>query len=87
MNVGVMMVGENGACGGGVWRDVLDFLVGFDWEIVCDFYWCLIGILFDYLYLFYGLYWWILVCLVGGTSGFEVVSITLFTWCFVMVCG
>ena len=47
----------------------------------------LVGILFDYLYLFYGLYWLVLVCSVGGLSGFGVVSIALFTWCFVMVCG
>ena len=39
----------------------------------------LVGILFDYLYLFYGLYWWVLVGLVGGLSEFGVVNIALFT--------
>ena len=33
------------------------------------FRWCRGGILFDYLYLFYGLSWWILVCLVDGAMG------------------
>lgn len=58
-------------------------LVGFDggtvvWErcllLVFLFDFCLI----IYIY-FYGLYGWI--------RGFRVVSIALFTWCFVVVCG
>lgn len=69
-------------------------VVGFGWFWLGNycfgngvFYWCRVGVLFDYLYLFYSLYWWILVCFVGWWSGFRVVSIALFTWCFVMVCG
>ena len=46
-----------------------------------------VSILFDYLYLFCSLDWWVLVCFMGGLSGFGVVSIALFTWCFVVVCG
>lgn len=49
--------------------------------------WYFVSILFDYLYLFCSLDWWVLVCLVGGLSGFGVVGIALFTWCFVVVCG
>lgn len=47
----------------------------------------LLVFLFDYLYLFYGLSWWISVCLVGGKWEFSVVDIALFTGCFVVVCG
>ena len=46
-----------------------------------------VGILFDCLYLFYGLYWWVSACFMGGLSGFGVVDIALFTWCFVVMCG
>ena len=75
--------------GGWRWWD----FVGFWWVLGC--FWLgnycswsgvLVGILFDYLYLFYGLYWWASVCSVGGLSGFGVVSIALFIWCFVVVC-
>ena len=67
--------------------DLVGFWLVFSWEIVVQRAVFLVGILFDYLYLFYGLYWLVLVCSVGGLSGFGVVSIALFTWCFVMVCG
>lgn len=46
-----------------------------------------VGILFDYLYLFYGLYLWVSACFMGGLSEFGVVDIALFTWCFVVMCG
>lgn len=73
-------------------------MVGFSWFLVGFWLgnccsgsgvscWYFVGILFDYLYLFYGLYWWALVCLVGGKCRFGVVDIALFTWYFVVVCG
>lgn len=49
--------------------------------------WYFVSILFDYLYLFCSLDWWVLVGSVGGQCEFGVVSIALFTWCFVVVCG
>lgn len=47
----------------------------------------LVGILFDCLYLFCSLYWWVSACFMGGLSGFSVVDIALFTGCFVVACG
>ena len=70
------------------------FLVGFGMFLVRKLLlmeWCscwyFVSILFDYLYLFCSLDWWVLVGSVGGQCEFGVVDIALFTWCFVVVCG
>ena len=72
---------------GGIWL-VFGVILGCFWlGNYCSWSGVLVGILFDYLYLFCSLDWWVLVCSVGGLSGLGVVSIVLFTWCFVVVCG
>lgn len=65
-------------------------MVGFGGGIVV-WEWCLLLVFcLIFVRLFIFILWSILValvCLVGGTSEFMVVSIALFTWCFVVVCG
>ena len=89
------MVGEMGRVEAVIWGQEI---LGFGWVLVCFwlenccsgsgvFVGVLVGVLFDYLYLLCGLYWWVSVYSVGGLSGFGGVDIALFTWCFVVVCG
>lgn len=80
---GETMVGRGGGVGRGVWWD----LVGFDGGIVVWGVVSFVGVLFDFCLI---IYIYFMACMgefVGGISGFRVVSIALFTWCFVMVCG
>lgn len=50
-----------GVGGGGVWLVFGVILVCFWLGNRCLGSGVIVGILFDYLYLFYGLYWWVLV--------------------------
>lgn len=55
----------------------------FDWGIVV---WGVVSLLVFCLII----YIYFMACIggfVGGIGGFRVVSIALFTWCFVVVCG
>ena len=76
----VVMADGNGACWGGdmgvIWGlEVVGFcwFLGWFWLRNCCSEsgvscWYFVSILFDYLYLFHGLYWWISVCSVDGMS-------------------
>lgn len=79
--------GENGALGDGVGRGAWWDLVGFGGGIVVWGAVSFVGVLFDFCLI---IYIYFMACIgefVGGISGFRVVSIALFTWCFVVVCG
>lgn len=83
---GETMVGGNGALGGDVGRDLVG-LGWFWWGNLCLGSGVFVGTLFDFCLI---IYIYFMACIgefVGGISGFIVVSIALFTWCFVVVCG
>lgn len=80
---GETMVGGNGVLAGDAGRD----LVGFGGGIVVWGVVLLLVFLFDYCLIIYIYFMACIGKFVGGISGFRVVSIALFTWCFVVVCG
>lgn len=65
-------------------------MVGFGWFWWGTVVWgamSFVGVVFDFCLI---IYIYFMACIgefVGGISGFRVVSIALFTWCFVVVCG